>query len=585
MLRLDLKNPTKPTILEDVQQAPNEELKSFLKSPRREILDSTPCGDETADVRQSLLAAIQDQHDQLHAQIEGNRKALMDHIDRLTRPCQQVPSDSVKGRTPPDTCCTAKAATQPDLVEVPDSTQISQSAKLAGRRTLASLPGDVGCAVAASTGLRTGPNEGNDSIPRGSDYSIPRGSDLFEIMRTKGQSMERTFCGQFESRFDFAVCMLIVLNIAVITVQLQWEGHKASVSLGFSEDSGWDGVMWWFDRLEHVFAILFFLELLVRIRALRLKYFAKAANLFDVFLVASSIAELYILTPLGRASGKKLSMLRVVRLCKIARVMRALRVMKLFWSLHIIGSAIFHSMSSLFWSVVVMFMIVLMGGLFMSHNLAEYVMDEEKPLSTRSWVYEYYGGSARATLTMFEITMSGCWPNYSRRLIEEVSVWYVLFFIFYIAGVIFGVTRIITAVVLRDTLQAAETESDRMIIEMKHHRRALMHQLQEFFFEADQSSDGMVDRYEFEQMLQNPNVRLWLKSMGLAVDEYVALFHVIDNGSGAISFQEFLDGVNRLKGNARSVDIFSISLELGRIRQSISELEKGLHKVDGEADA
>jgi len=563
MLRGDVK---KPSIHDDVQQAPDEESMIFNNMSRRAIFASTPPPDEQLEVRQSLLAAIEDQHDQLHAQIERNRKVLMEHIDRLTWPCQQAPRDSVNARAPPDTYCTANVATQPDLSEVPDPKPITQSACSASTLAHEPISGDVGSAIADLTGLRTGPNE--SKVPPSRTAILSRLND------TKCGLVEQVGCGQFETRFDFAVCALILVNIVVIAMQLQWEGHKAYATLELTEDSDWDGGTWWFDTLEHVFTILFLLELLVRIKSLKVKYFADSANLFDAFLVLSSIVELYILTPLGMASGMNLTMLRIIRLCKIVRVLRVVRVMKLFLSLHIIGSAIIHSMSSCFWSIVVMFIVILMGGLFMSQNLSEYIMDEGQPLSTRKWVYKYYGGSARATLTMFEMTLSGCWPNYSRRLIEEVNGLYVVFFVVYITGVVFAVTRITTAIFLRDTLHAANTEADRVIIEMKHQRRALMCQLEEFFREADESSDGLVDRDEFERMLQNPNVRSWLKSMGLVFTEYAALFNLIDDGSGSISFHEFLDGVNRLKGYARSVDILSIALELGRVRESILEFKK-----------
>jgi len=577
-LRCDVK---KPKILDDVQQAPDEELSFLVRTPRSEIFASTPCHrNEPSEIRQALLAAIEDQHNQLCMQIDKNRKVLRAHIGTLMWPCQQASSDSMKGSDPPDTCCTAKANAQLDSSEVFDPPQITQSTDFLSERAPEPISPDDGCATADQTGLWTNPNEGVVS-------KCHKSSSLERLQTQTIKVVQRVVCcGQFESRFDSAVCLLIILNIVVITLQLQWEGHKASVTLGLNEESSeWDGAMPLFDALEHAFAIVFLLELLIRIRARRFKYFADSANFFDAFLVFSSMIELYVLTPLGKTSGMNLTVLRIIRLCKIVRVLRVVRVMKLFMSLHIIGSAIIRSMSSLFWSIVVLFIVILMGGLFMSQSLSEYIADDREPLNTRNWAYTYYGGSARATLTMFEITLSGCWPNYSRRLVEEVSAWYVLFFIFYIAGVVFAVTRIITAIFLRDTLQAADSESDRVIIELQHTRRDLMRQLEDFFKEADKSSDGLVDRDEFEQMLQKPNVRLWLRSMGLVVNEYVALFNLIDSGSGSISFQEFMDGVQRLKGNARSIDMLGISLEMGRVRQTLSELEKWLHKVIGEADA
>ena len=54
-------------------------------------------------------------------------------------------------------------------------------------------------------------------------------------------------------------------------------------------------------------------------------------------------------------------------------------------------------------------------------------------MEIRFWVNRMYGTSAKAVYTLFEVTLSGCWPTYARPLIEEVSWLYAIFFILYVA--------------------------------------------------------------------------------------------------------------------------------------------------------
>merc|ERR1712032_948180 len=183
--------------------------------------------------------------------------------------------------------------------------------------------------------------------------------------------------------------------------------------------------------------------------------------------------------------GMNFTMLRLMRLCKLVRVLRVLRVFKFFSVLRVLISSIVRGMGSLFWSMCVLFLLILLAGVLMSQVLADYILDEKNPLSTREWVFTHYGGSARATLTMFEATMSGCWPNYSRRLVEEVSVSYAVFFVAYISAVVFAVTRIISAIFLKDTLESSKKEADNLIVELRGERMDLMRKLEEFFREAD----------------------------------------------------------------------------------------------------
>jgi len=557
--------PKRPGIFDDESQSPNEDLEMFVETPRH----------DPSDPRQLLLALIEDQHDQLHAHITKNRKALMEHICRSTWPCRLAPGDAIFGRAPPDKSHPGQTDTVHNSSGGCDPPLPAESVREPVDRALEATERDVGPAIGDQTGSRTDPNEGGHSTNAAGIRRHLSGLVGDGLFRKPGQ--------KFNSTLDLAVCMVVVANALAIIVETQWHGYKAAVALGLSEENQWHGASLWFDVLEHLFAAVFIVELVTRIWMQKLKYFGDTANLFDLFLVLFSVMELYILTPLGEASGMNFMMLRLSRLCKVMRVFRVIRVMRLFLSLHIIVSTIIHCVGALFWSMFVLLLVILLGGLIMSQILADYIMDDENPLDTRKWVYHYYGGSARATLTMFEVTMSGCWPNYSRRLIEEVSVFFAIFFTVYIAGVVFAITRIISALFLKHTLDSSKLESDRVLAELKQKRDTLVRQLTDFFTEADQSGDGLVDRDEFEEMLKNPNVRMWLSSLDLHVHEYVGLFNLIDNGSGFVSFKEFLIAVQRLKGNARSLDMISITLDLTKLKHKVEEVRMALWKLSGTA--
>merc|ERR1719316_873329 len=99
---------------------------------------------------------------------------------------------------------------------------------------------------------------------------------------------------------------------------------------------------------------------------------------------------------------------------------------------------------------------MIMSGLFLCEMLKEFIRDSNRSMEWRYWVFRHYGTSSRAVYTLFEVTLSGCWPTYFRPLIDKVSVWYAVFAIFYVTMVVFAVIRIITALFLKKTLQAAD---------------------------------------------------------------------------------------------------------------------------------
>jgi len=215
--------------------------------------------------------------------------------------------------------------------------------------------------------------------------------------------------------------------------------------------------------------------------------------------------------------------------------------------------------------MVLLALLILMSGLFLTQVLHPYILDESLPRDVREWLYHYYGSTARASLTMFEATLSGCWPNYSRKMVEDVNPWFIVFWAFYIGGIVFAVTRVITATFIRETLDVAGQQADILVYERMRNRDTYLKKLQLFFSEADVSGDGFVDQWEFDAIMTNPRVRSWLSELELEVHETYALFNLIDDGDGRITYDEFIDGVVRLKGQARCVDVVAIHRDLERV--------------------
>merc|ERR1712032_1116002 len=76
---------------------------------------------------------------------------------------------------------------------------------------------------------------------------------------------------------------------------------------------------------------------------------------------------------------------------------------------------------------------------------------------------------------------------------------------------------------------------------------------------------------------------MWLHCLDLEVHEYVGLFNLIDSGAGVVSFPEFLTGVQRLRGQARSVDLIGVVLDVQKIYKTVNQIQKGLQELSGTA--
>merc|ERR1712003_191873 len=154
---------------------------------------------------------------------------------------------------------------------------------------------------------------------------------------------------------------------------------------------------------------------------------------------------------------------------------------------------------------------MMMSGCLMAQFLQSFIMDDTQDYDLRFWSWKFYGSAFRASYTMFEITLSGCWPNYVRTLVEHVSPLFGIFFMLYVSVVVFAIIRIITAIFLRETLQAATQDADELAQEQLKKKGALVAKLREFFQAADVSGNGTVSMEELTAILANAKARSWLQ--------------------------------------------------------------------------
>merc|ERR1740121_1180086 len=138
---------------------------------------------------------------------------------------------------------------------------------------------------------------------------------------------------------------------------------------------------------------------------------------------------------------------------------------------------------------------------------------------------------------------------------------YCIFFAVYVLCVGFAVICIIEAIFLKDTLKMAAKDADAMVQEHLDSKRETFKRIHDLFIAADQSGDGLISIEEFEDILSIPKVRGFLDMLELQIEEVVALFNLLDPGSGEIPYDDFVQGIFKLKGQARSMDVISVSLD------------------------
>jgi len=268
--------------------------------------------------------------------------------------------------------------------------------------------------------------------------------------------------------------------------------------------------------------------------------------------------------------------LRLVRLARLLRLLRIVRSMRLFDSLYLMTTSMRGSFSALFWSVILLSFVQMMFALVLQQVTEGFVMNEGSPEENRLLVFKYYGSFARALLTMFEITL-GNWMPPCRALFENVSEWYMLFSLAHKMIMGFSVVTVMTGVFIQETFKTATIDDRIMVMSKERAKKAVANKVRALFSLADFDGDGCVDPSEFEQIMSNPDVRMWLAAMDCDFGDHKAFFRMLDkDGDGMVSFEELLGGVVALRGGARSYDLAKVHERVQDVQQSLLDLEARL---------
>ncbi|CAJ1370802.1 unnamed protein product [Effrenium voratum] len=363
---------------------------------------------------------------------------------------------------------------------------------------------------------------------------------------------------KLRKHLDYAAAVLVLLDSLLNFVELELGGRAVNPSDPETFEAGaWHVV-------EIAIGIVFLVEWCTRVAMERREFCLNFANWFDTILVLASLVEgfLLILSDGGYNLAQTAHMLRQLR------VLRALRLCP---GLQLLLKACQSFLRSLFWSMALLLVFLLTTALVLAHSLKEFIADERADFDDRVWVWNHYGTAARACYSLFEITFAGSWPVVTRPVVEKVSPGFAIIFVVYITIIVFALIRVITAVFLKDTLDTANNDAELLMMEKMHKKAEFAHKLEDVFL-AITVGEGLITEERLAEVLQSPKVKAYFQTLDLDVHEGTALFHLLDDGDGTVTLDEFIDGVMRCKGPARAIDQVATHAE-------IKQLDKKLSKV------
>ncbi|CAE7271789.1 Scn8a [Symbiodinium natans] len=386
---------------------------------------------------------------------------------------------------------------------------------------------------------------------------------------------------------DYFAGALVLLNSFIMLVEFELSGRELGPIFGLEGHAYSSATDSAFLVIDALFVLIFVCEWSLRVWFERWMFVKDIANLFDTVLVFSGAVDLALSLFLADAGGasKSIVVLRLMRAVKSLRAVRMVRSLRFFQGLRVLVKACQCFLPSLCWAMVLLLIFMSMGALMMGNLLQDFVANEDMDFEDRKWVFQRYGTAYRAMYTLFEITFAGNWPTSARPVLEKVSQFYVLFFVPYITLVVFAVIRVISAVFLKDTLDAAQNDAEQLVVDRLRKKAQYVAKLESIFLAIDDTGDGIISEERLNDILQNPKVAAYLETLELDLHEGVALFHLLDNGDGEVTLDEFIDGIMRCKGPARAIDQVAMHADIKALDHKIAKLARKLRDKEAPASA
>eukprot|EP00930_Biecheleria_cincta_P034907 TRINITY_DN24056_c0_g1_i1.p1 TRINITY_DN24056_c0_g1~~TRINITY_DN24056_c0_g1_i1.p1 ORF type:complete len:601 (-),score=117.80 TRINITY_DN24056_c0_g1_i1:75-1787(-) len=370
--------------------------------------------------------------------------------------------------------------------------------------------------------------------------------------------------------FEIVLGVLIMLNIVVMAFDVQYKGIDIGNELsmvGYPRSAAleWPGAGPILENLDLAFTIIFAADVSVRILFTNIRFFQNPLNLMDLAIVVVSVVALFLPTMPNS------SFVRMLRLVKLARGMRAIKNSPAVQSLQLLLKCLAASLSTLGWSLCVILILQCIMAMTLASQLADFMNDADVDIGTRKAIFRYYGTFTKTMMTMFEILYAN-WIPACRILIDNMGEGWAFFFVLYRCLVGWAVLSVVNAVFVQSTMKVAQHDQELLIAQKQRSQEAQKKNLRNLFKEIDTSGDGNLSFEELMAVLRDPMMKLWMSALEIETKDLKQLFYLLDDGDGEISTDEFLAGIGRVKGPAKSIDMATVMKNIERIEEKIEKL-------------
>jgi len=341
--------------------------------------------------------------------------------------------------------------------------------------------------------------------------------------------------------FNLIIGVMLCVNTIVIGIETDYSrGRRLEDRLVFFV-------------IEALFAVTFFSEVIVRMHHLGWEYAIDPWNIFDYCLVVFGWTDVLVsVTDTGSGGLRLASSLRLFRLLRVVRSIQGVKVLAGLW---VVIQGLLDSYRTVLWVAFALWVFIFCFG------AALCVLGGQDRFAFEFWYlgHTYVGSVLRAMLTMLQVATFDRWAADVARPLFHVAPMAtpVLFLCIFVVS--FGTLNILVAVMVeRISVITADrrTHADQARVRMEAY---MLESMVEDLHANDKDGSGDISQKEFKKIIRIPALVKKLGLLGITVEEAESLFEIMDvNHSGTVTPEEFIAGLQKVKGQAKGQDMVQL---------------------------
>lgn len=367
-----------------------------------------------------------------------------------------------------------------------------------------------------------------------------------------------------------AVHVVVNLTIFVNAIQM---GVAVDVK-GGDWDALWDG-------FEKYFTAFFALEMLLKIAALRLRYFREPWNLFDFFIVCISLVDTMV-----SSFSQKSSFVSIIGILRLLRLLRMLKLLRVVPQFRILFDGILAALQSMFWvgalCGLLLYMVAVASVRLLGGDDAGFgmVADDEASLMAEAASfnnYQYFGTVSRSLLSLFNLVVMAELDAIVRP-IWEIQPFVTIGLVLLSFIMMFGVLNILVGMIMDNVMRTVKQMDQETGKHERLRRAALTKEISDILFQVDTNGDGSITSDEFFDKSNNERLQELLIELQLPHGFTERdLFKFLDRqGQRCVTYDQFSDGIVGIVMNSEVQRDVVMQARISDVRDEIIDLRESL---------